>query len=163
MMNIILEGCDCVGKTSIAQELQKLYGYEYIKRNAPRTRNEFKELFAADIKLMNTRSNLLFDRSGLSERVYAPLMRGYTPEYMDEYETTINNTVLVLVTASNEEILKRFDDEFVTRSNIPTIAKEYQKQFYNSKYKHKLLVDTTYASPRTCAQYIFKTVQNMGC
>jgi thymidylate kinase len=140
--NVILEGCDCVGKTSVAAFFKQFEGAEVVHIRPPKSMEDAHVQYLAWVKLLNSRTGFVLDRAFLSECVYAPLKRGYFPKYMRELEKTLNsNTFVVLLDASPNTILKRFDGQFITEREIPVVLESYRKEMEASNYPRKLTVN----------------------
>jgi thymidylate kinase len=152
-MNIILEGCDCVGKTSIATALMKLDPrLQLTKCNAPKDMQSGREEYERIVERLNSEDFLLFDRALLGECVYAPLFRGYYPEYMRELETRVSdNTCIFLITAEPIVAQHRFDGEFISVNQIPEIIDEFRSELHSSNYQNKYVIDTTNKTPMQAA------------
>lgn len=158
-MNLLIEGCDCVGKTSTIRELQKLNPqYNVVKCNAPKNKQGAMAEYVSIVNDLQTTTHTILDRGMLSECVYAPIFRGYYPEYMRTLELDVpKNTALILLTCHPEEIKRRFDGEFITENQIPNIQKRFVDEFIKSYYPRKLLLDTTRENP----QQIARTIESM--
>jgi thymidylate kinase len=70
---IVLEGCDGVGKTTLAAALAARHGYAIV--HGART-PEGTDLFAKYCAILTRPGPLVLDRSFVSELVYGPLERG---------------------------------------------------------------------------------------
>ena len=103
--NIILEGCNCVGKTSIFEELmhrgllgERMIGIQHKDKMPPKTYEEGKELNEMLLKESNENKGIVFDRHIFSERVYAPILRKYIPVYIDYLERKLKkHNILFLI------------------------------------------------------------------
>jgi thymidylate kinase len=160
-MNIILEGCDGVGKTSIVNELKLLLpNHELIKCSAPKDYKSAKKEYKLLVKQLNNKINFILDRGLLGECVYAPIMRNYYPDYMRKLETKLNdNTFLFLITASHDIILKRFDGKFITKEQIPLIDLMFKNEFNKCNYKHKFILDSSILSAKELAEKIISIIK----
>lgn len=157
-MNLLIEGTDCTGKSSIVRILEQ-HGYKTVKCNAPKNYEEGKREYEQIVERLNREDKLVYDRSLLGECVYAPVFRGYYPYYMRELERKINaNNVLVLVEAAELIVKKRFDGKFIALEQIPELLKTFKEEYNKSHYTHKLVVDTSYESPERCAKRVLDFV-----
>ena len=64
-MNVILEGLDAAGKTTLAEKLRDKFGMS-ILHSTSKTRNDFHY----HIDLLDYRTNTVFDRFHVGEYVY---------------------------------------------------------------------------------------------
>jgi len=160
-MNIILEGCDCVGKSSIASNIVKLDpNYTVMKRNAVKSYTEGKSQYSADIELLNSKTNLIFDRFMYSEAVYAPIFRNYFPEYLREFEHKLSsNNLLVLVYARPEIVKKRFDGKFIKEEQIELIMSSFFRLFDQSQIPYKTIIDTSFESSESLAFKLLESIK----
>jgi predicted ATPase len=72
---IVLEGCDGIGKTTLATALSEGHGYQ--RMHATRTPEgvDLAERYRAILRLQG---RLVLDRCFISELVYGPLLHGYS-------------------------------------------------------------------------------------
>lgn len=163
--NIVLEGCDGVGKTSIFEELMHrgLFGERMIGIRhpmPPKTYEEGKKLNEELLRESNKFSGLVFDRHILSERVYAPIMRNYLPLYINELENQLKSyNVLFLITADLEVVEKRFDGKGITLDLISGILKVYKYCYEICQYPKKFIIDTSNITPYQALQQIEKCLE----
>lgn len=159
-MNIIFEGIDRSGKSSVISEFlkyQDLYCsramYTTIHFSAPPdtlkgkklSNNEkmyyIKRSYYSFAKFLSNSDNVLCDRFHLGEAIYAPIYRNYYPTYIRDLECTLNdnnNSLLVLLYCSKDTIIKRFDNKGIDISDISKILKMYKQEYNKSVIKHKL-------------------------
>lgn len=159
MTSFLIEGCDCVGKTTLVKQFlkhdeNKRKKLKVIKCSAPPSNlcREEQRLFCKNqyekiVRLMNSRGNLVLDRFHLGEAVYAPIFRGYYPDYVRELEKKMEDVKLIVLTANPALVVKRFDGKFITKRQIPAILKNFEAQFYLSDIKNKVLIDISSLSP----------------
>lgn len=154
--NIILEGCDCVGKTSLQQALMDRSKKAKIAHmKAPKTKEAAKHEYRNWVDTLNSETGWILDRGLLGECVYAPLMRGYYPEYMRKLEETIRpHTVLVLVTAEPDIVADRFDGKFIKKKDIPYILHRFWCEWADSNYVVKIVADTSHQTADELAEKI---------
>lgn len=163
--NLIFEGCDCVGKTSTINDiLQRFPQYQRIHVTAPKSKEEAKAEYEREVEQLKMCDNLIYDRLMLGECVYAPIFRGYYPEYMRDLEEQVHdNAFLIVLTADPEVIKTRFDGKFIKSEQIKEIVDAYKHEFAESKYQHKLMIDTTNKYPEEVAEEVMYFVfQNMS-
>lgn len=157
MTSFLIEGCDCVGKTTLVNEFLKRYKkYKVIHCKAPpknlskRAQHDFcKKQYETILKQLKQNNFLLLDRFYLGEAVYAPIFRGYYPFYIRDFEKKLNklDVKLVVLTCDPEIVLKRFDGKFITKQQIPAILKSFESQFYLSNVKNKVMINTSVMTP----------------
>lgn len=102
-MNIIIEGCDGTGKSTIAKHLCERFGLQYWHESHPRTFDEYKQMLEY--------GNFIFDRFCFGQFVYNP------PEQqklsLEELKILLRdifpktNTILLYVDASTDTIVSR--------------------------------------------------------
>lgn len=155
-MNIIIEGCDKSGKSTIIEALKnKVPGMVSVKlMTKPRTKEEADREYIQDVykkmRSISRTTNLpvLFDRFYLSEVVYS-FKRGY--EAMDdpffkEFDRSLKeDTILVLLEVDPELIAKRFKkdrEDFAKEEEIELIQKRYRTVFEQSELP-KIKIDPT--------------------
>jgi thymidylate kinase len=165
--NIILDGCDSVGKTTLFEYIlrqgilnQRLTGQHY---SAPKNMEHGRQQYIAGIKILNRIRGLIFDRFMLGERVYAPIMRGYAPVYMNELESKLksHNFLFLLICSDLDVLKKRFDGEFIKESQLITVQNKYIEEFAKSEYENKFIIDTVKMSVKEEYDFIVKTIKEV--
>lgn len=151
--NIILEGCDCVGKSSIAEELMKMNkNFKLHKCSQPRDHDSAKLEYLKILVKLYEETLVIYDRAMLGERVYAPVFRSYVPRYMSSLEKLVpHNCYLFLITADTKEVYRRFDGKFIRKEQITTIKNRFKRHLNASSYPNKYIIDTTNISPYSAA------------
>lgn len=160
--NVILEGCDCTGKTSIAVGLQELFGMRIVKCSAPRTAAAARDEYFVKLVEISRKPGAVVDRFFMSEAVYAPMFRGYYPPYVRDMETKCMTkyNFMVLVTAAPETVAERFDGEFIKKEQIPLILKSFFWQYSSCRMPNKMTVDTTAITAAEAVRQIAEFVAN---
>lgn len=158
-INVIIEGCDCTGKTTLARRVSSDLGFIYVKVQNPVDENDGSKMNHELLEMLNYRRGMVLDRGLLGESVYGPIIRGYSISYMRELEIELgSHVVLIVLTADTDTVLERFDDEFITKEQIPRILERFDAEFDASFYQFKLRIDTSLLSEEEvfCAvkQYI---------
>ena len=154
--NIILEGGDCTGKSTIypllAEKLEILAGHRAEKPSNFYTANI--EMFT-QLNSMNIQNNkhCLYERSFISELIYGIRFRKYTHEqemvFFEALKYIPENTIIFILTAQQEELIKRYQkrgDSFVKATEILAIDAEYIQlaQAIVPKTKARVvIIDTT--------------------
>ena len=160
--NIILEGCDGVGKTTVAQILRNRLNMAIYSPNRPQHKMEGRKQALYLINMMRHSSGLIFDRSHLSEFVYAPLYRNYDARYILDFEIP-SNTYAFILTAITDDLIERFDGEFINTSDIANISAGYFDIFWLSKNPRVRTVSTSGATPEEVADIIIKSLGDLKC
>ena len=167
MSVLIFEGADCVGKTSLIEQYVKLlpensvivkhFSYPpkiLINKNDQHDYCQIEYFNELNFHKRFSNITFIYDRYYLGEQVYAPIFRGYSPNYINELEQKLNeeSAILILVTASPETVKKRFDGNFIKMENIEELLNRYEIIFKNSKIKNKIIINTDFESPVILAQ-----------
>lgn len=164
-IQLIIEGCDCVGKTTLIEELKKRDFFEnfaYLHNGAPANIIEATKFMSANIHaIMSDSINTIYDRSYLSERVYGPIMRNWYPSnaLSDNMLRANDNVFLVLLHAPANVVQNRFDGKYIFISDIPLILDTYQIEFRNSNISNKMIFDTSKMDTETIANKIINYME----
>lgn len=129
-MNIILEGPDCAGKSTMANELADFYGLDIIKstRKGPKTLGTYRERLACH--------NVVIDRCWISDMIYAKYF-GKAPMIDDFYDRVLREActrrhIPIVVMLPPLDVIKRRmsvrgDENYdVVAPNIDSIYKDYE-------------------------------------
>jgi thymidylate kinase len=149
-MFIVLEGCDKVGKTTLANKLSKELALPIIKFSQP-TGDPFLEY--VNFLLTHTEPAIL-DRFYLGEEVYGPLKRGKSALASWQRRTleellAVRGALCVYVTTDATTIARKFKEEketFVKPAEIKRILTGYQRAIRTSQLDW---VRHDYAKPAT--------------
>lgn len=154
--NIILEGCDCTGKTTLQKALlDRLKGSKEAHMKAPKSKEGALHEYKNWVEVLNLETGWILDRGFLGECVYAPLMRNYYPEYMRDLERELYyHNVLILVVADPTVVQERFDGKFIKKKDIPHVLHRFWCEWAASNYIAKMVVDTTNQSADELAEAI---------
>lgn len=146
---LVLEGCDGVGKTTLAQRLSAHHGFTVV--HSPRTPDHL-DLAGRYRTILAQEGRLLFDRCFLSELVYGPLHRGRTritwSEAIDLAETVIaRDGLLIHLTAPpalvHQRLLDR-DGEAISLDDVTALTTAYRRVFATlADYAPVLTIDTS--------------------
>ena len=105
-MRIILEGCDGVGKSTLAESLASTYCCDIIHmtRWSNKTFNTYIEKMSMD--------NIIFDRCFISEYIYSHIFNRITEISDKNIETLLNvakalNYHIFILTCDDDELVKR--------------------------------------------------------
>jgi thymidylate kinase len=146
---LVLEGCDGVGKTTLARRLSVDYGFTVV--HSPRTPDHL-DLAGRYRSILARDGHLLFDRCFLSELVYGPLTRGRSrltwSEAIDLAETVIaRDGLLVHLTAPPTVVHQRLlarDGEAISLDDVTALITAYRRVFDTlAEYVPVLTIDTS--------------------
>lgn len=149
-MAIIVEGCDCVGKTTFAEMLAEKTGFEVVKGSS----FEISELgadgmFEHMMGLLD-RDDIIIDRFFYSNLVYGklfdyPMM---TPEQYDQLVEKLDKTsALIYLHTSSGKIKYRMEkrgDDMIKVDDVDNILESYKEELYGD-FRPRLIIsfDTT--------------------
>jgi thymidylate kinase len=163
-LNVIVEGPDNVGKTTIIKNIKNHYvditfhtlHYSDIKqKNIESTIDYNKKMYTEMFKIMIHQSKfkntgIICDRSHLGEMVYGPIYRNYSGDYVLEIEKKFNNydifwnTILLITCYDDPKNLIARDDGLSFSTNLKKKTIEIDN-FLNahkkSNIKNKLLLN----------------------
>jgi len=168
--NIILEGCNCTGKSSIYEEIihngllgEAMIGIQHKNRMPPKTYKEGKELNEMLLQESNDNKGIIFDRHILSEQIYAPLLRGYMPDYIGSLETRLKkHNILFLITADHKTVKKRYNNKHnIPIETILRILGAYDFHFLICNYPIKFIVDTSDITPYQALEMIEQLLKTL--
>lgn len=169
-MNLIIEGVDRSGKSSLIQALLQEFGpFVVIHSGKPTDSKMVHELFKKDVEdgesslkifqevyfsqlfnLMRTSTankvNLIFDRAHLGEFVYAPRYRNYDGSYVfkEEVRFGLANTDTYLILLNITNFSKIVDDgKSFDFSAKEAEQRDFIEAFQNSTLKKKMINVTT--------------------
>ncbi|MER5549962.1 hypothetical protein ABT072_48155 [Streptomyces sp. NPDC002589] len=130
----VLEGCDGVGKSTLAHVLVTGHGFTSV--HSPRT-PDHQDLINRYRDLLARPGRLVLDRSFLSELVYGPLYRGHSritwSQALDLAELVTNRDGVFLhltaPTATVHDRLKNRDGQAPALEEIAALAEAYERTF----------------------------------
>ncbi|WP_329133226.1 hypothetical protein OG552_15325 [Streptomyces sp. NBC_01476] len=146
---LVLEGCDGVGKTTLARHLSADYGFTVV--HSPRIPDHL-DLAGRYRAILAGEGHLLFDRCFLSELVYGPLTRGRSritwSEAIDLAETVIaRDGLLVHLTAPPAVVHQRLlarDGEAISLDDVTALITAHRRVFDAlADYAPVLTIDTS--------------------
>lgn len=162
LMIYILEGCDCVGKTTFAEMLAEKTGYEIVKGSS----FEISELgadgmFEHMMSLLD-RNNIIIDRFFYSNLVYGELFK-YPMMKLEQYdalkEKMNKKAFLIYLHAPLTTIRKRMEnrgDDMIKFENVSDILSLYNATL-NGSFRPKLHLSlSTYDSDFNIATAMVK-------
>lgn len=131
--NIIIEGADCTGKTTIINALKSESSYHTY--TASKTTNFLDALQASitQLQYINKTNKILFERSFISELIYGTRFRNYTPRdelfFFDLLDKIEKDTLVIILSAPQKVLMDRYQkrgDSFVDATDILNIDAEYR-------------------------------------
>lgn len=146
-MNVILEGLDAAGKTTLAEKIRDKWGFSILHSTAS-TRNDLHY----HLDLLDYRSNTVFDRFHVGEYVYPKVYNRKAKmnnKELEEVERRIidNNDIFIIFITSkmqviNERLIARGEEEFLAEMNEQNKwFKKYAKKFSKYNYKNFYVID----------------------
>jgi len=144
---VVIEGPDNVGKTVVAKYLANKLQYKYMHFSAPKDPETVKDEY---LHTIDTYDNVIYDRSWIGEFVYAPLFRGYEPDYFDEIERAIrqqDKKFLFILLYADEETARQFpaddkDLKLLKYTNI--VAEKFVNVFNKIKSGEKYIFNVAH-------------------
>lgn len=146
-MNVILEGLDAAGKTTLAEKLRNLYGMR-IHHSTASTPNDL----AYHMNLLDYQSNMVFDRFHVGEYVYPNIYnREAKMSYSElrEVEKRIidnNDMFIIFITSDmqiiNERLIARGEENYLNEMTEQNKwFNKYIKRFEEYQYKNFYVID----------------------
>ena len=163
---LIIEGIDGVGKTTLVEHLQsygmKKYHFDYDSKNM--------DLFSKYMKvLLEDDSELVLDRSFISEMVYGPVIRNKCKLSLEDYTKLLiayknAGAKIIYLTAPKEVLLKRRNDEKSDYEVITNHYEELNNQYdeimeYSSGFIDVITIDTYEANIEQVRSQVKKLVR----
>lgn len=150
MAIIVLEGCDCSGKSTFAQKLAEKLGYEIVKGSSFEISKLGQDGMFEHMSNLLDRENIIIDRFLYSNLVYGslfdyPMM---TPQQYDHLvEKLDEKAFLVYMYAHKDKLSYRMQsrgDDMVKVENIESILEKYRHEMFEDfRPSLSLNVDTT--------------------
>ena len=146
-MNVILEGLDAAGKTTLAEKIRDKWGFSILHSTAS-TRNDLPY----HLDLLDYRSNTVFDRFHVGEYVYPKVYdRKAKMNYkeLEEVERRIidNNDIFIIFITSkmqiiNERLIARGEENYLAEMDEQNKwFRKYVKRFEKYNYKNFYVID----------------------
>lgn len=132
-MIIVLEGCDCAGKTTLAKHLCRELQAEYVHFSKPKGKAGHEYMYF--LCQANINKNYVVDRFMLGEQVYGPLFRGKSTinqeeQFYIEHKMKAMGCVLFWCDPGLAEIMKNIKirgDDHVKVKDCKKIRNQYIK------------------------------------
>jgi len=182
-LNIIVEGPDNSGKTTLIKKIKNYYNNitfhtihysnvkqqnsEFVINYSTKMYEEMFELMVHQSKYNN--SGIICDRSHLGEMIYGPLYRNYEGDYVLDIEKKFIiyhefwNSLLLITCYDEPENLIARDDGISFSINLEKKTFEINK-FLNahkkSTIKNKLLLNIKYHNPTQAIDAVINKIEN---
>ncbi len=140
-----ISGCDCTVKTTLCNMLNKKLNLEVVHFDKPKNMEDGKEQYFNFLNTLN--KDIICDRFHDGEYIYAPLYRGYTANYLNEFETELRKKPYLFVnTYSNlDTIIKRAQkrgEDFVNFNDFEKVLSLFQSYIKTQNMPY-IILDTT--------------------
>jgi thymidylate kinase len=166
-MVIVLEGCDCTGKTTFAQELAKRTGYEIVKGSSFEIASLGQDGMFQHMMSLLDRDNIIIDRFFYSNLVYGflykyPMM---TPQQYMELSIKLNKKGIVIYLQASPFVIKERmasrGDDMIKASEVDKILSEYSNTI-NGYFMPKMMLsfDTTNSDTRICTAMVGEIINS---
>lgn len=132
MKNVIVEGIDCSGKSTLIKNLKfklKGFGGYDVKALEHKNGDQFRR-YSTEYVLAD---RILFDRAHISEMVFGKILRNHSP--LNQNEISIlnsivnNNFLVILAVPSYEDFIRRFHEsrelQVISESDFGRINDEF--------------------------------------
>ncbi len=183
VLKVIIEGCNQSGKSSVVQELEKMYTESIVTVIHGYYHPAVVEHFGSDLKAMAEYGRkrlfsflpvfrdvkfeeVLFLRLHLTDMVYLKLFHEVEADYPDlEKDLDEQGVALVLLDLNDEELEKRMSKRLAEgktgswdkdMESVKSKRDAYRWAFEKSRMKRKLLLDTSGKSAEQNAQAILE-------
>lgn len=141
-------GPDGSGKSTLVSELSKKLGYPTKHFDKPKDMEDGKNQYFSFIDNLKENESMLTDRFHEGEWIYAPKLRGYTADYLREFETKLINKhsfLQVFVRAELETIIERTrrrGEDFIKEEDFQLFADLFE-EFLENQAMPYIQIDTT--------------------
>ena len=150
-------GCDGSGKSTLCETLVRDLNGIYTHFSNPKDKADGKQQYF-DFLEQNKSDNKMYicDRFHDGEWIYAPIYRGYTGDYLNDFERAVindHNYLLIFVTASLETILNRTKirgEDFVKEEHFQLVLDNFKYNYLMNQRMPFTIIDTTNTSPEDC-------------
>jgi len=171
-MNLIFEGCDCTGKTTLINSVVKnsdksfkIFHFQRPPDNmaASQVREFQRQMFFLHSNYLIHDADIIFDRYHIGELIYGKLYREYDIDYIDELEKLIKeHCILICIHCNREEMEKRFDNKGMPRYDLEKVNNLFIKHCKESKLR-KIFIDTSNITPQQALEELKLKLQEFNC
>jgi thymidylate kinase len=166
-MITVLEGVDCVGKTTFANELSKRTGYEIVKGSSFEIANLGQDGMYEHMMSLLDRDNIIIDRFFYSNLVY-----GYLYEYpmmkIEQYamlRRKLNKKALVVYLHTTPYVIKERmvnrGDDMIKTDEVDSIIEMYESTMYGAFAPKSMLSLETSVSDFSIATAMVNEIINL--
>lgn len=159
-MNILIEGSDGAGKTTTIDILKEVLDMPVVKGSTFEHAAHGNEFLFNKFYSFTDLDNYIFDRTHISNRVYAQLYKDYsilTPEQMKLAEEKLKpKSLLFYLFADLDVVIERVSnrgDDYVELDMIKKIRDKYEKVLSETSLD-VIRIDTTNKNPHEVAKEI---------
>lgn len=157
--NIILEGTNGTGKTTIAEKLKKI-GFTKLHANYHPKVGDLFSFYHDLLEASNINQRVVFDRTFISEMVYGPILRKRVRLSIEQFEKLLETlktqkSILVYLYAPLEIISTRKQLPVVLKENYSKLTKKYEEVL---KIVEKFVPVIRIHSGETDPQQIFSSI-----
>ncbi|AEO93574.1 thymidylate kinase [Bacillus phage G] len=148
MSIISTTGPDGSGKTTIVKKLSEKLGYPTQHFDKPKDMLDAKNQYFSFVDNLAENESKIADRFHEGEWIYAPKLRGYTADYLREFERKVINKhsfLQVFVKAELETIIKRTrvrGEDFIKEEDFQTFLDLFE-EFMDNQAMPFIEIDTT--------------------
>lgn len=168
-MNIVIEGVDCSGKSTVTESLSKKLGFKVKKGSSFEITAQGNEAMYSHFKHLAPLDNVVIDRFIYSNLVYATLFpeypilsysqRGYIERLIKE------NTIVLYLTADSNTIVNRIEkrgDEYIDTSHIKDILGTYETVMEDAASNGVTVIkyDTSVRSSNEIVDNVVRMIEN---
>ena len=158
---IHLSGCDCSGKSTICGILSKKLGYPIKHFDKPNSMLEAKNDYFNFLKFLD--KSYICDRFHDGEKIYAPLYRGYTIDYLQDFEKKLRKIPYLFVNtyASVDTLLRRADvrgEDFLKREDFKKVVKLFETYVFDQSMPY-LRINTENNDPEGNSNKILEKME----
>ena len=171
-INLVIEGCDCVGKTTLINSIVKNSDRSFKVfhfQKPPESMATFqvmefqKHMFFVHSNYLIHDTDIIFDRYHIGELIYGKLYREYDVDYIAELEKLIKeHCILICMSCNREQIEKRFDNKGMPRYDLEKVNNLFIKYCKESKLR-KIFIDTSNNTPQQTLEELKLKLQEFNC